>query len=96
MKLVMITWHDAHSGGSTWAHIDDLEDDGPYVVRSVGWLLESKFGGKKKHATVAQSISPDGCVDSVLHVPEKMIVEVTVIAEVPNEVVVAEIVANGK
>ena len=75
MNPVLVIWHDAHAGTSTWENLRDLEDDGNYVVRSVGFLIDKKHG-KKKHISIAQSLSEDDCVDSVLHIPVAMVQQV--------------------
>lgn len=76
MKPVLIRWKDAHSATETWTHLDDLTDHDPYIVESVGWLLERGRGQKSKHISMAQSSTPDSHVDSVLHIPRKMVVEI--------------------
>jgi hypothetical protein len=81
VKLVLVIWHDAHMGNHTWEHLRDMEDDGPYVVRSVGYLIPIKNGGKKKHISIAQSWSEAECVDSVLHIPTAMIQSVIDLSE---------------
>lgn len=82
MKPVLVIWHDAHMGNSTWEHLRDMEDDGPYVVRSMGYLIPVKNGGKKKHISVAQSWSEADCVDSVLHIPVAMVKQVIDLTEI--------------
>ena len=71
---VLVIWHDAHAGTSTWEHVDELNDHDPYVVETVGFLLTTKQGGKKNHVSVAQSFSHEGYVDSLIHIPKKMVV----------------------
>lgn len=85
MKPVLVIWHDAHAGTGTWEFIDDMNDQEPYVVRSVGFLLESKFGKKRAHISITQSISQEGCVDSVLHIPVKMVQKIINLDEVEIE-----------
>lgn len=73
-KMVCVVWHDAHAGTETWIHLDDANHDvDPYVVVSIGFLLDEKRGGKPKHVSVAQSWSDDDAVDSVLHIPNAMV-----------------------
>jgi hypothetical protein len=74
-RILYVIWHDAHSGSSSWEDLSDLEDDGPYVVHSVGYELCVGEGGKEGHVTIAQSWSEADCVDSVLHIPDQMVVE---------------------
>ena len=85
MKPVLVIWNDAHAGTSQWERIEDLVDDEPYEVKSVGFLLAPKAGGKRGHVSVTQSWTPDGCVDSVLHIPAKMVVRVIKLAEETDE-----------
>lgn len=95
MKLVMVQWHDAHAETETWIDLDTMGSEGPYVVRSAGWLLP-KRNTKAKHLTLALSVSADGYVDSVLHIPKKMIVEVTPLGEVADEIVIPGTASNGQ
>lgn len=77
-KCVYVIWHDAHAGTDTWHHIDDLvRDDEPYVVHSIGWVLQVGQGGKPNHLSIAQSWSDDDAVDSVLHIPNAMVQHVS-------------------
>lgn len=85
MKPVLVIWNDAHAGTSTWERIEDLVDNEPYEVKSVGFLMTTKAGGKRSHVSITQSWSADGCVDSVLHIPAKMVVRVINLAEETNE-----------
>jgi hypothetical protein len=81
MKPVLVIWNDAHAGTTTWERIEDLVDNEPYEVKSVGFLMTTKAGGKRSHVSITQSWSADGCVDSVLHIPAKMVVRVIDLAE---------------
>ena len=81
MKPVLVIWNDAHAGTSTWERIEDLVDNEPYQVKSAGFLMTTKGGGKRGHVSITQSWSADGCVDSVLHIPAKMVVRVINLAE---------------
>ena len=76
MKPVLVIWNDAHAGTSTWERIEDLVDNEPYEVKSVGFLMTTKAGGKRSHVSITQSWSADGCVDSVLHIPVAMVQQV--------------------
>jgi hypothetical protein len=84
MKPVLVIWHDAHAGSSRWEHLDDLEDDGHYEVKSIGYLLKVRRGGKKGHVSLAQSLGGEECVDSILHIPVKMVKQIIELSEVPN------------
>lgn len=66
---VMVTWHDAHSIDGGWSEISDIEDS-PVEVESLGWLLPDR---KKDHIVLAQSITNDESIDSVLCIPVAMV-----------------------
>lgn len=85
MKPVLVIWNDAHAGTNAWERIEDLVDNDPYEVKSVGFLMTTKGGGKRGHVSITQSWSADGCVDSVLHIPAKMVVRVINLAEETDE-----------
>lgn len=85
-KIVSVIWHDAHSGEGTWQNISDINDPDPYVCYSVGYLLDVNNGGKKKHLSIAQSISDCDAVDSILHIPNAMVQKVVDLTEIqPQE-----------
>jgi hypothetical protein len=74
LRLVVVLWRDAHADGDSWISVDDIEDC-PYIVESVGFVLESVKAG---HISLCQSLAADeGIVDHVIHIPNEMIVEVT-------------------
>ena len=79
MRVVVVVWRDAHAdGGGSWLSVEDIED-APYVVESVGFVLE---GDKSGHLSICQSLGDDdGVVDHVLHIPDGMIVRVTNLSE---------------
>ena len=68
-QIVRLTWHDAHSVGSGWQSIDEIDDDA-CVVESVGILI-SKV--KADHVVMAQSRTDDETLDHVLAIPVAMI-----------------------
>lgn len=37
-KLVLILWED-HTADSSWVTMQDILDDGPAIIESVGWLV---------------------------------------------------------
>jgi hypothetical protein len=76
MKPVLIIWKDAHAATETWTDIDDVEDNEPYIVNSVGIFLAIGAGGKKGHVSICQSFTQDRFVDAVLHIPKKMVIKV--------------------
>jgi len=85
-KIVSVIWHDAHSGEGTWQNISDINDPDPYVCYSVGYLLDMTTGGKKKHLSIAQSVSDCDAVDSILHIPNAMVQKVVDLTEIqPQE-----------
>lgn len=72
--IVAVKWRDAHADPiGTWTNLDELEDCGPYHVISVGFLLPSV---KADHVSVAQSLDPEENIDTILHIPVKMVEEV--------------------
>ena len=79
MSVVLVTWHDAHSGAESWISIKDLDGD-PAVVESVGFLLNGEEGGKPDHLTLFQSRIGDE-IDHVLHIPVGMVQKIKVLLE---------------
>jgi len=78
MRIVVVVWRDAHADGGSWLSVDEIEDE-PYIVESVGFVLE---GVKSGHVSICQSLGDDdGVVDHVLHIPDGMIVRVTNLSE---------------
>ncbi|MGA1037404.1 MAG: hypothetical protein ACO3VQ_06290 [Ilumatobacteraceae bacterium] len=75
MKVALVLWHDAHAGNDgNWIHLDDCKDDEPYLVATAGIILDPKRGGKKNHVSVASSLTNDGHVDYITHIPKRMVV----------------------
>jgi hypothetical protein len=79
VSVVLVTWHDAHSGAESWINIKDLDTE-PAVVQSVGFLLTEAEGGKPHHITLFQSRMEDS-VDHVLHIPVGMVQKIKVLME---------------
>ena len=79
MTVVLVTWHDAHSGAESWINIKDLDTE-PAEVQSVGFLLAASDGGKPDHVTLYQSRNEDS-VDHVLHIPVRMVRTMKVLME---------------
>jgi len=79
MTVVLVTWHDAHSGAESWINIKDLDTD-PAEVQSVGFLLATSDGGKPDHVTLFQSRNEDS-VDHVLHIPVGMVKHIKVLMD---------------
>ena len=81
MLLVRVTWADAHSSPhSSWCDPDELREDvEEWLNDTVGYVVAP---GKPDHVTVAQSVTPDGSVDHVLHIPTGMVRKVSVLAPV--------------
>lgn len=73
LTAVIVRWADAHAGTEHWTPLEELDDDGEYIVSSVGWLLPVDEGGKADHVTVVQSVTADDHVDHVLHIPVSMV-----------------------
>jgi hypothetical protein len=79
VTVVLVTWHDAHSGAESWINIKDLDTE-PAEVQSVGFLLATSDGGKPDHVTLYQSCNEDS-VDHVLHIPVMMVRTMKVLME---------------
>lgn len=75
-QLVLIVWADAHAGEGHWDTLDP-DDKDEHLVHTVGMLISEQDGGKPKHLTIAQSKSPDGFYDHVIHIPNAMMRTVT-------------------
>ena len=80
MTVVLVTWHDAHSGAESWINIKDLDTE-PAEVQSVGFLLATSDGGKPDHITLYQSRNEDS-VDHVLHIPIGMVKHIKVLMDI--------------
>jgi len=72
---VVVVWHDAHSLGDEWMELRDI-DASPLVVETLGWLLPD---AKKDHVVVAQSITNEDGIDSIMCVPVGMVQSVRVL-----------------
>ena len=79
MSVVLVTWHDAHSGAESWIAIKELDLE-PAEVESVGFLLTEDDGGKPDHLTLFQSRIGDE-IDHVLHIPVGMVQKIKVLME---------------
>ena len=79
MTVVLVTWHDAHSGAESWTDIKELDMD-PAEVQSVGFLLNTGDGGKPHHITIYQSRNEDS-IDHVLHIPSGMVRKIEVLMQ---------------
>lgn len=77
MSVVLVTWHDAHSGAESWIAIKELDLE-PAEVESVGFLLTEAEGGKPNHITLFQSRIGDS-IDHVLHIPLGMVQKIKVL-----------------
>ena len=75
MKAVIVTWDDAHDLTETWTARPDL-DSGPFIVTSIGFLLEDV---KPEYVVIAQSFVEDD-VDNALAIPVGMVRSLRVIA----------------
>ena len=77
---ILVEWHDAHVGVEGWETLENVEDDGPCVVKSCGFLLPTEHGGKENHVSVVATWSADDMVHSVFHIPRLMVQRIQVLA----------------
>jgi len=82
VKVVAVRWHDAHADVNRWTSLTGPHDTEPYEIVTIGIALDKKSGKKPGHVSIAQSISEDRQVDSVLHVPKAMVKDVTELFEI--------------
>ena len=75
-EMVKVTWHDAHSTMDGWAYEDEIDDDEPFEVTHVGYLLPVGKGGKRNHVSLAFGITEDEALDTRMHIPRKMVIRV--------------------
>ena len=79
--IVCIRWADAHAGDGGWLELSHYEDDGEYIITTVGYLVPSDApGGKHGHVTVWQTLT-DGEGIHPFHIPADMVRNITVIQE---------------
>jgi len=71
-RYIVVKWADAHQGPGEWCVLDE-EDKDEHIITTVGLMVSENDGGKPKHLTVAQSLSPDGFVDHVIYIPHGMV-----------------------
>lgn len=81
---VLVKWTDAHAGEQSWHELDDEE---PYVIDSCGFLIPENEGGKPKHLTLVQNITPDEEMDHVLYIPLGMVQSITFLTAFTPEIV---------
>ena len=82
MKVAVVRWNDAHADVAGWSSITGPHDRDPFQIVTVGILLDRKSGRKPGHVSIAQSLSQEAQVDSILHVPKAMVVDVTELFEI--------------
>jgi hypothetical protein len=71
--VALIKWSDAHAGDGGWLSMDDYEDDGDYIITTVGFLVPAdQAGGKQNHVSVWQTIT-DGEGIHPMHIPVGMV-----------------------
>ena len=75
-QYVLLVWADAHAGEGHWDTLDP-DDKDEHLVTTCGMLITEADGGKPKHLTIAQSKSPDGFFDHVIHIPQGMVRTIT-------------------
>lgn len=85
--MLLVVWADAHGDGDGWTSLEEIDDDGEYLVRSVGFLLSVEHGGKDGHVTLAQSLTPDDMVDHLIHIPVGMVRQRVVLASSPESLI---------
>lgn len=73
MVPVIVEWHDAHVGSDGWEDLDGIEDNGPCVVKTCGFLLTEARGGKENHVSLVATWTDDDMVHSVFHIPKQMV-----------------------
>lgn len=75
LAAVLVRWRDAHADllVTSWAQVDEIEDTGPYLIHSLGWLVPD---AKRGHVTIAQSLDYEVNVDTVLHIPADMVQDI--------------------
>lgn len=77
-SIVAIQWRDTHADpASTWTCVEELSDDGPCIILSVGFLLPNV---KERHVSLAQSLDPENNIDTVLHIPVEMVETITLLS----------------
>ena len=81
IKLVVVVWRDAHSVDDGWQWLDIPTESDPLTVTSVGWQLDGKHGGKRGHISIAQSVTDQRAICSILHIPKGMVDRITPLAE---------------
>ena len=77
---VMVEWHDAHVSVDGWEDLSALEDDGPCIVQSCGFLVPVEKGGKENHVTLVATWSIDDMIHSVFHIPTQMVQRIEFLA----------------
>ena len=85
MHIAVVIWRDAHSLGDEWITAADAAEGGDYVVTTVGWLLNEDSGGKAGHISIVRSITQDDYLDSVLHIPEQLVLRQIDLHEVTHD-----------
>lgn len=77
---IVVEWHDAHTSIDGWISRSELEDDGPAVCTTTGFLLPTEHGGKKNHVSMVATWCEDDMVHSVFHIPLQMVQRISVLA----------------
>ena len=81
LPVCVVLWEDAHSGDvHSWTQVSDIDPE-PYVVTSVGVMLDDSV--KPGHVTLVQSFINSNC-DCILHIPRAMVKEIKVVDTVPD------------
>ena len=96
MHISIVIWRDAHSLGNEWMTADDAAAGGDYLVCTAGWKLDTDSGGKAGHISIVRSLTEDEYLDSVLHIPEQMVLRQIDLHEVTHETIPLERDETGR
>ena len=79
--MVCVKWADAHCGTGGWLELDDYEDDGEYIISTVGYLIPADApGGKKNHVTIWQTLNHGEGIHP-FHIPADMVRSISILSE---------------
>jgi hypothetical protein len=72
--IVLVRWADAHGDHNGWVELEELDnDDGEYIVETVGFLVPlDEPGAKKGHVNLVQTYA-DGDAIGLFHIPVGMV-----------------------
>lgn len=79
--MVCVLWADAHCGEGGWLELDEYEDDGEYIISTVGYLVPADSpGGKKNHVTIWQTLTGGEGIHP-FHIPADMVRTIKILSE---------------